>query len=94
MKLIVVGANGFVATEIIRQSLRMSAVGEVVAVSRSEVAPPNKLYPNSNLSKLRVVKVEDYDVYTDATREAFAGADACIWLVFPSHLLHPLGQSP
>lgn len=81
MKLIVVGANGFVAKEIIRQSLRTSAVGEVVAVSRSEVTTPEKLYPNSNVSKLRVVKVDDYDIYTDVTKEAFAGADGCIWYV-------------
>lgn len=84
MKLIVVGANGFVATEIIRQSLRLPAIGEVVAVSRSEVPSPTKLYPNSNLSKLTVVKVDDYDVYTNATKEALAGADACIWFVFLS----------
>lgn len=83
MKLIVVGASGFVATEIIRQCLRSPAIGEVVAVSRSQVTPPSKLYPNSNLSKLTVVKVDDYDVYTDATKEAFAGADACIWFVLP-----------
>lgn len=81
MKLIVVGANGFVANEVIRQSLRLSAIGEVVAVSRSEVVPPTKLYPNSNPSKLRPVKIDDYDVYTEATKEAFAGADACIWWV-------------
>lgn len=81
MKLIIVGANGFVATELIRQSLRLPAVDEVVAVSRSEVSPPRKLYPNSNLSKLQVVKVDDYDVYNEATTKAFVGADACIWCV-------------
>lgn len=81
MKLIVVGAKGFVANEVIRQSLRLSAIGEIVAVSRSEVVTPTKLYPNSNLSKLRPVKIDDYDVYTEATKEAFAGADACIWYV-------------
>lgn len=93
MKLIVVGANGFVATEILRQSLRLSAIGEVVAVSRSEVSPPSKPYPNTNLSKLRVVKVDDYDIYTDATKEAFAGADACIWSVLSIHILNHLSQN-
>lgn len=82
MKLIIVGANGFVAKELIRQSLRLPAIGEIVAVSRSDVPPPSKLYPNSNLSKLQVVKVEDYDVYTDETKKAFSGADACIWCAF------------
>lgn len=93
MKLIVVGANGFVATEMIRQSLRSPAIGEIVAVSRSEVTPPSKLYPNSNLSKLRVVKVDDYDVYTTVTKEAFLGANACIWFVSPSSLVHALSQN-
>lgn len=89
MKLIVVGANGFVAAEIIRQSLRLPAVGTVVAVSRSDVVPPSKPYPNSNLSKLQVVKVEDYDVYTEETKKAFVGADACIWCVLSSSVLSP-----
>lgn len=79
MKLLIVGANGFVAKEVIRQSLRVSAIDSVLAISRSTTVVPNNPYPGSNLSKFRSLVVEDYDVYSDETKAEFADADACIW---------------
>lgn len=79
MKLIVIGANGFVAKEVIRQSLRIPAIDSVLAVSRSATTAPSDPYPNTDLSKFQPHIVEDYDVYNDETRAAFADADACIW---------------
>lgn len=79
MKLLIVGANGFVAKEVLRQSLRMPAVDSVLALSRKATVTPSDLYPNSDLSKFRSLVVEDYDVYNEDTKAAFADIDACIW---------------
>ncbi|KAF8206182.1 putative nucleoside-diphosphate-sugar epimerase [Mycena galopus ATCC 62051] len=66
MKLIVVGSTGFVAQEVIKQSLRNPSIKSVVALARKP---------------LKSVVVKDYDEYSDEVRKEFAGADACIWTV-------------
>lgn len=77
MKLIITGATGFVATEVVRQSLLHPGITKVVAVARKPVDVPEGI----DGSKLENVTVEGYDEYPPAVREAFAGADACIWTV-------------
>jgi uncharacterized protein YbjT (DUF2867 family) len=80
MKLIVGGATGFVAQEVIRQSLAMPQIASVVALARKPVTPPSGA--GEGASKLKSVVVRDYDDYSDEVKKEFAGADACIWSVF------------
>ncbi|KAF7374665.1 Succinate-semialdehyde dehydrogenase [Mycena sanguinolenta] len=77
MKLVVVGATGFVAQEVIRQSLRNPNIKSVVAVSRKPATPPTGL----DASKLKSVGLKDYDEYSDEVKNELAGADGCIWTV-------------
>ncbi|KAF7336825.1 putative nucleoside-diphosphate-sugar epimerase [Mycena venus] len=77
MKLIVTGATGFVAQEVIRQSLRNPNIKSIVALARKPVVPP----PGADASKLKSIVVKDYDEYTDEVKKEFSGADACIWTV-------------
>jgi len=73
MKLIVVGATGFVGTEILRQSLLRKDISSVVAVTRRALTSA----PQS--PKLKNVVVKDYDQYNDEARTAFKDANGCIW---------------
>ena len=75
MKLIVAGATGYVASEVIRQSLRMPGITSVVALARKPVVAPE----GSDAAKFRSVVVEDYGSYPEHVRKEFAGANACIW---------------
>jgi uncharacterized protein YbjT (DUF2867 family) len=79
MKLIVAGATGFVASEVIRQSLRRPEITSVVALARKAVPPPPHAESAEETSKLKSVVVEDYGEYPDDVKKEFAGADACIW---------------
>ncbi|KAK4693336.1 hypothetical protein P7C71_g4045, partial [Lecanoromycetidae sp. Uapishka_2] len=81
MKLIVAGASGFVATEVIRQSLSMPKVTSVVAVARRPVSAPSNPGPDADTSKLHSVVLDDYGSYADEVTKHFASADACIWTV-------------
>ncbi|KAH9904798.1 hypothetical protein F4778DRAFT_730824 [Xylariomycetidae sp. FL2044] len=76
MKLIVTGATGLVATEIIRQSLQRPEVTTLVAVARKPIQ-----FGGNGSAKLKSVVVHDYDKYPDHVKAEFAGADACIWTV-------------
>lgn len=73
MKLIIVGATGFVGTEILRQSLLRKDITSVVAVTR------RALSPSSASPKLQNVVVKDYDQYNDEAKTAFKDANGCIW---------------
>ncbi|KAJ6512994.1 putative nucleoside-diphosphate-sugar epimerase [Mycena sanguinolenta] len=77
MKLIIAGASGFVAQEVLRQSLLDPNIESVVALSRKPVTPP----PGIDASKLKSAVVKDYDEYSDEVKKEFAGADGCIWTV-------------
>ncbi|KAJ7808180.1 putative nucleoside-diphosphate-sugar epimerase [Mycena olivaceomarginata] len=79
MKLIIAGATGFVAEELIRQSLRHPDIKSVVALARRPVAAPPGA--GADGSKLKSVVVKDYDDYPEEVRRELAGADACIWTV-------------
>ena len=80
MKLIITGATGFVATEVLRQALLLPSITSVVAVARKPVTAP-KGTPSTNASKLKSVVVEDYGTYPEDVKKELAGADACIWYV-------------
>ncbi|KAI1473805.1 NAD(P)-binding protein [Daldinia eschscholtzii] len=81
MKLIISGATGFVAREVIRQSLSRNEITSVVALARKPVSIPEKLPPDANPSKLKSVVIEDYENYPEEVKNEFAGAAACIWTV-------------
>ncbi|KAF3071122.1 putative nucleoside-diphosphate-sugar epimerase protein [Daldinia childiae] len=81
MKLIISGATGFVANEIIRQSLSRTEITSIVALARKPVSIPEKLLPNASPSKLKSVVIKDYDHYPEEVKNEFAGAAACIWTV-------------
>ena len=84
MKLIVAGANGFVASEVIRQSLLMREVTSVIALSRQPVSVGS----GAGSSKLKTVIVKDYDFYPDDVKKEFADANACIWYALFGGGLH------
>jgi hypothetical protein len=77
MKLIVSGATGFVATEVLRQSLAHPSITQVIALSRREV----QLGPNVDRSKFKQVLLKDYCEYPEEVLKELRGADACIWSV-------------
>ena len=81
MKLIVTGATGFVGTEIIRLALSNPAITSIIALARKPLPPPDNAGPESDLSKLRSVVLEDWiSPYPKSVEEHIKGADACIWL--------------
>ncbi|KAH7129063.1 hypothetical protein EDB81DRAFT_808657 [Dactylonectria macrodidyma] len=77
MKIVVFGGNGFVAQELIRQSLNNPSVTCLVVLSRSPVKVPEGLVA----TKLRPVVVGGYDEYPESIRREFTCANACIWTV-------------
>jgi len=81
MQLIVAGASGFVATEVIRQSLYLPKITSVIALARRPIAAPDNLGAGADPSKLRSVSIKEYDEYPDDVKEQFAKADACIWTI-------------
>ena len=83
MKLIVAGATGLVATEIIRQSLQIKEITSVIALARKPVQVEEGL----DSSKLKSVVVSDYGEYPDHVKAEFARADACIWYESVAFLL-------
>jgi uncharacterized protein YbjT (DUF2867 family) len=79
MKLIIAGASGFVAQELLSQSLKRADITRVVALSRKPVSAPDDVGGDSNAAKLRSVVLKDYDDYPKDMLTEFQGADACIW---------------
>lgn len=75
MKLIVAGASGYVASEVIRQALLSSAITSVVALARTQVSAPQ----GTDNSKFKSVVIQDYGFYPDEAKIDLKGADACIW---------------
>lgn len=80
MKLIITGASGFVATEVLRQALLQPSITSIVAVARSSISSPEGT-PAASASKLKSVVVPDYGTYPEDVKKELAGADACIWYV-------------
>jgi len=79
MRLIVAGSSGFLATEILRQSLYLPKITSVIALARCPVAVPDNLGAGADPSKLHSVVINDYDEYPDDVKMQFADTDACIW---------------
>lgn len=79
MKLIIAGGTGFVATELIRQSLNDPRITAVLALARRPVDVPWNLGPNADAAKLKSIVVQDFENYSDDVKKQLEGADACIW---------------
>jgi dTDP-4-dehydrorhamnose reductase len=84
MKLIIVGATGLVATELIRQSLAMPEITSVVAVARKAVKLDDENAVHK--AKFKSLLITDYEEYPDTLKAEFAGAAACIWQVHSSFI--------
>lgn len=73
MKLIIVGATGFVGQEVLRQALALPAITSIVSVGRHAV-------PESETSsKVKSVVLSNWLNYTDDIKKELVDADACIW---------------
>jgi len=83
MQLIVAGASGFLASEVIRQALSLPKITSIIALARRPVEAPDEYYlgVGADRSKLKSVVVKEYDEYSEDVKKQFAGADACIWTV-------------
>jgi hypothetical protein len=81
MQLIVAGASGYLASEVIRQALSLPKITSIIALARRSVEAPDEYYLDvpADRSKLKSVVVKEYDDYPDEVKKEFAKADACIW---------------
>lgn len=82
MKIIVAGATGLLGREIVRQTLHIREITQVIALARK----PVQLEEGLDSSKIKTVVISDYGDYSDDVKAEFAGADACIWCVSSSLL--------
>lgn len=79
MKLIVVGATGFVGGEVVRQALRNPAITSIVAITRRAMQLPADVV---DASKFCYFVLEDWlSPYPQSLKVLIEGADACIWYV-------------
>jgi nucleoside-diphosphate-sugar epimerase len=82
MKLIVVGATGFVGGEVVRLALRNKSVTSIAALTRKVVPVPEYAGPEADTSKLQSVLLEDWETpYPQNVIDHLKGADACVWSV-------------
>ncbi|OCT47174.1 hypothetical protein CLCR_02569 [Cladophialophora carrionii] len=78
MKLLIVGGTGFVATELIRQSLACREITSVVALARRPVEVPQNPGAEVDTSKLKSVVLRDFTKYSEDVKAQLDDADACI----------------
>jgi hypothetical protein len=74
MKLVVSGATGVVASEILRQAALLPQIDTIIALARKPVQ-----LTGPGADKVKNVIVNNYDQYPDDIKKELAGADACIW---------------
>lgn len=79
MKLIVVGSTGFVATEVIRQTLSNPAITSIVGVGRRKVPVPENTWPDADPAKFKSIVMDDWENYSESVKKELSNADACIW---------------
>ncbi|GAD93700.1 nucleoside-diphosphate-sugar epimerase, putative [Paecilomyces variotii No. 5] len=81
MKLIIAGATGFVATEVIRLALSNPRVTSVIALARRITPVPQNTARGAGISKLKAVACDDFEEYPEDVKKELSNADACIWLL-------------
>lgn len=79
VKLIIGGATGFVASEIIRQSLSNPKITAIYALARKPIAVPEGTAPGADTSKLKSLVVKDFEKYPEDVKAQIADADGAIW---------------
>ncbi|KAK7182750.1 hypothetical protein DPSP01_013486 [Paraphaeosphaeria sporulosa] len=79
VKLIIGGATGFVATEVIRQSLSNPKITAIYALGRKPIAVPEGTAPGADTSKLKSLVVKDFEKYPEDVKAQLADADGAIW---------------
>lgn len=79
MKLIVAGATGYVATEVIRQALSNKAITSLVGLARRATAIPQNVASDADITKFKSVVCDDFSNYPESIRGDLSGADAVIW---------------
>ncbi|PRP82340.1 hypothetical protein PROFUN_10244 [Planoprotostelium fungivorum] len=81
MKLVITGGSGFVATEVIIQSLCNPSITSVIALARRPLSLPTSLPPTADVNKWKSLVVSDYSTYPEDVKRELSDADACIWTV-------------
>jgi hypothetical protein len=79
VKLIIGGATGFVASEIIRQSLSNPNITTIYALGRKSIPVPEDTAPGADTSKLKSLVVQDFENYPEDVKAQIADADGAIW---------------
>ncbi|KAI5461798.1 hypothetical protein BGZ63DRAFT_386672 [Mariannaea sp. PMI_226] len=81
MKLVVAGATGFVATEVIRQALSAKAITSLVALARRPTPVPSNLGVDADTKKFKSVVCDDFNNYSEEVKRDLEGTDCVIWLI-------------
>ena len=79
MKLIIAGATGFVATEVIRLALSDPRVTSVIALARRITPIPQNTAHGADISKPKAVACDNFEEYPENVKNELSNADACIW---------------
>lgn len=81
MHLLITGASGYLATEILRQALSHPQITTVTAIARTKVEAPPELKEAADKEKLRSVVVRDYGPagWGEDVKAALKGVGGCIW---------------
>lgn len=81
MKVIVAGATGYVATEVIRQALSNKQITSLVALARRATSIPPNVASDADTTKFKSVVCDDFSNYPESIKGDLTGADAVIWYV-------------
>lgn len=81
MKVIVAGATGYVATEVIRQALSNKRITSLVALARRATSIPQNVASDADTTKFKSVVCDDFSNYPQRIRGDLTGADAVIWYI-------------
>lgn len=73
MKVILMGATGFIGREVLDQCLKNSSISAVVAVSRSDLQIVDPKL------KISIIDDKDFLKYPDSLLRDIKDADACMW---------------
>ncbi|KAJ6619849.1 hypothetical protein B0H10DRAFT_1792741 [Mycena sp. CBHHK59/15] len=88
MKIILTGSTGFIGTEVLRQCRQNPAITSVITLTRCSL--PAKVTADP---KVNNVVMESFPAYPDEVVQQMAGAEACIWYLWPK-TGHATGVNP
>jgi NAD dependent epimerase/dehydratase family enzyme len=79
MKVILTGPTGFIGSEVLTQCRNDKRITEIIALTRR---PLDEEVEQD--TKMEVVEMKDFSVYSEETLKKMEGADACIWYFSPN----------